>query len=126
MFAQGTSALTRLTPDAVPVPRASGARAARLDSDAARALRSFKGMEHRVEFVRELDGVRYIDDSEGTNADSTVKAVETMKAPTVIILGGSDKKNDFTELCTAIKNSPYIAHAVLIGQTALAFELTKS
>ena len=56
--------------------------------DAARALRSFKGVEHRVEFVREVDGVRYIDDSEGTNADSTVKAVETMKAPTVIILGG--------------------------------------
>ena len=92
--------------------------------DAARALRSFKGVEHRVEFVRELDGVRYIDDSEGTNADSTVKAVETMKAPTVIILGGSDKKNDFTELCTAIKNSPYIAHAVLIGQTARQFDET--
>ena len=92
--------------------------------DAARALRAFKGVEHRVEFVREVDGVRYIDDSEGTNADSTVKAVETMKAPTVIILGGSDKKNDFTELCTAIKNSPYIAHAVLIGQTARQFDET--
>ena len=92
--------------------------------DAARVLRSFKGVEHRVEFVREVDGVRYIDDSEGTNADSTVKAVETMKAPTVIILGGSDKKNDFTELCTAIKNSPYIAHAVLIGQTARQFDET--
>lgn len=92
--------------------------------DAARALRSFKGVEHRVEFVRELEGVRYIDDSEGTNADSTVKAVETMKASTVIILGGSDKKNDFTELCTAIKNSPYIAHAVLIGQTAKQFDET--
>ncbi|MBO4885777.1 MAG: UDP-N-acetylmuramoyl-L-alanine--D-glutamate ligase [Clostridia bacterium] len=92
--------------------------------DAAAALRSFGGVEHRMEFVRELDGVKYIDDTEGTNADSTVKAVQAMRVPTVIILGGSDKKNDFTELCGEIVKSGFISHAVLIGQTARQFEET--
>ena len=92
--------------------------------DAARALRAFGGVEHRMEFVRSLDGVRYIDDTEGTNADSTVKAVEAMTVPTVLILGGSDKKNDFTALCEAIVKSGFIADTVLIGQTAFQFERT--
>ena len=48
MFAQGTSSLTRLTPDALPVPRASGARAARVDSDAARALRARGALPFRA------------------------------------------------------------------------------
>ncbi len=105
---------------AVAMAMVSGVRA----EDAARALRAFGGVEHRMEFVRELDGVRYIDDTEGTNADSTVKAVEAMKAPTVLILGGSDKKNDYTALCEAIVKSGFIADAVLIGQTAFQFERT--
>ena len=105
---------------AVAMAMAAGVRA----EDAARALRAFGGVEHRMEFVRELDGVTYIDDTEGTNADSTVRAVEAMKTPTVIILGGSDKKNDYTELCQAIVKSGHIAHAVLIGQTARQFEQT--
>jgi len=81
-------------------------------------LRTFKGVEHRIEFVRELDGVRFINDSKGTNADSTIKAVETMNRPTVLLMGGSDKHVDFTAMCEIIKKSPYIAHVVLIGQTA--------
>ena len=105
---------------AVAMAMAAGVRA----EDAATALRAFGGVEHRMEFVRELDGVTYIDDTEGTNADSTVRAVEAMKTPTVIILGGSDKKNDFTELCRSIVKSGHIAHAVLIGQTAKQFEET--
>ncbi|MBQ4552482.1 MAG: UDP-N-acetylmuramoyl-L-alanine--D-glutamate ligase, partial [Clostridia bacterium] len=52
-------------------------------------LRTFKGVEHRIEPVRDLDGVRWYNDSKGTNVDSTIKAVETMTAPTVLILGGS-------------------------------------
>ncbi len=81
-------------------------------------LRTFKGVEHRIELVRELDGVRFINDSKGTNADSTIKAVETMNRPTVLMLGGSDKHVDFTGMCEVIKNSPYIRQVVLIGQTA--------
>ena len=81
-------------------------------------LRTFQGVEHRIEFVREVSGVRFINDSKGTNADSTIKAVQTMTRPTVLILGGSDKHVDFTELCTIIRDSGMIRRIVLIGDTA--------
>ena len=76
------------------------------------------------EYVRTLDGVTYYNDSKGTNADSTIKAVETMVKPTVLIMGGSDKHVDFTAMCEIIKNSPYIAKVVLIGQTAQQLDET--
>lgn len=99
--------------------------AAKVPTDViAYTLRTFKGVEHRIEFVRELDSVRFINDSKGTNADSTIKAVETMNKPTVLIMGGSDKHVDFTAMCEVIKNSPYIRHAVLIGQTAQQLDET--
>lgn len=81
-------------------------------------LQTFTGVEHRIETVRTVSGVTYINDSKGTNTASTLKAIQSMKAPTVIILGGYDKHTDFDGLCEAVKNSPYITHAVLIGQTA--------
>ena len=71
-----------------------------------------------IETVRELDGVEYINDSKGTNVDSTIKAVQTMSQPTVIILGGYDKHTSFDPLSREIINSPMIRHAVLIGETA--------
>ncbi len=86
-------------------------------------LRTFKGVEHRIEFVRELDGVRYINDSKGTNCDSTFQAVRAMDRPTVLILGGSDKHVDFTPLCEEIKRCP-ITHCVLIGDTAQQWQDT--
>lgn len=82
------------------------------------SLRTFPGVEHRIEFVRELDGVRYINDSKGTNVDSTIKAVQTMTRPTAIILGGYDKHCDFTPLAKEMVASPMIRQAVLIGVTA--------
>lgn len=82
------------------------------------SLRTFQGVEHRIERTRELEGVVYYNDSKGTNVDSTIKAVQTMKAPTVIILGGYDKHTDFAPLAKEIVNSPFIVQAVLIGQTA--------
>lgn len=84
----------------------------------AEACRTFQGVEHRIEFVRELEGVRYINDSKGTNVDSTIKAVQTMDRPTAIILGGYDKHCDFTPMVKEMLASPYIRHAVLIGVTA--------
>lgn len=81
------------------------------------SLRTFAGVEHRIEFVRELDGVRYINDSKGTNIDSTLKAMQTMTVPTVILLGGSEKGVDMRPLAEALKGSTII-HAVLIGETA--------
>ena len=81
-------------------------------------LGSFTGVEHRIEKVRVFQGVVYINDSKGTNVDSTIKAVQSMRAPTVILLGGYDKHTDFSPLCKEIVASPYIAHAVVMGQTA--------
>ena len=82
------------------------------------SLKTFRGVEHRIETVRELNGVEYINDSKGTNVDSTIKAVQTMSQPTVIILGGYDKHTSFDPLSREIINSPMIRHAVLIGETA--------
>ena len=84
-------------------------------------LRAFQGVEHRLEFVRELDTVRYINDSKGTNVDSTLWAIRSMTAPTVIILGGSYKKADYHPLAREMVRGN-IVHAVLIGDTAQAIE----
>ena len=84
----------------------------------AHTFRTFTGVEHRIEFVRELDGVRWINDSKGTNVDSTIKAIQTMNRPTVIILGGYDKPCDFTPMVKEMLASDYIREAVLIGVTA--------
>ena len=63
----------------------------------------FPGVEHRLEFVKELGGVAYINDSKGTNPDSTIKAVEAMTRPTVLLLGVGeyDKHSDFEPLFRA-------------------------
>jgi len=81
-------------------------------------LQSFTGVEHRIERVRVLRGITYINDSKGTNVESTIKAVQSMKTPTVIILGGYDKHTDFRPLCKEVVASAQIDYVVLIGQTA--------
>lgn len=86
-------------------------------------LRTFRGVEHRIEFVRELDGVQFINDSKGTNVDSSIQAVRAMKRPTVLILGGYDKHTDFMPLCREIVQGS-IEHVVLIGATAKQCEET--
>ena len=68
------------------------------ESVIAHTLKTFPGVEHRIEFVREVGGVRYINDSKGTNPDAAEKAAAAMDRPTVIILGGYDKKNSFTSM----------------------------
>ncbi len=84
----------------------------------AETLRTFRGVEHRIEFVREKDGIRYINDSKGTNCDSTEKAVLAMDRPTVLILGGYDKHVSFDALSELIGRSPMIQRCVLMGDTA--------
>ena len=87
------------------------------------SLRTFKGVEHRIESVRVLDGVEYFNDSKGTNVDSTLKAVDTMEKPTVIILGGFDKHTSFDPLSRRMQERrEMIRHAVLIGETAPQIE----
>ncbi|MDR2505343.1 MAG: UDP-N-acetylmuramoyl-L-alanine--D-glutamate ligase [Oscillospiraceae bacterium] len=81
-------------------------------------LRTFAGVEHRIETIRTLEGVTYINDSKGTNVDSTIKAVEAMTKPTVIILGGYDKHVSFDELSDVMVKLTNIKSAVLIGDVA--------
>lgn len=81
-------------------------------------LMSFTGVEHRIEKVRVLEGVTYINDSKGTNVDSTIKAVQSMKSRTVLLLGGYDKHTDFMPLCKEIIASGQIGEVVVMGETA--------
>ncbi len=80
------------------------------------ALKSFKGVRHRVEYVCEKDGVNFYNDSKATNTASTLSAIKMMEKPTVLILGGSDKGEDYFELFECLKNSN-IKHVVLTGDT---------
>ena len=84
-------------------------------------LRSFAGIEHRIETVRTVGGVTYINDSKGTNVDASIQAVRAMDAPSVLIAGGYDKHTDFAPFAREIKNSR-IHTVVLIGQTAAQIE----
>ena len=69
-----------------------------------KALASFEAVEHRLEFVRSLNGVRYINDSKATNVNSTWYALESMTDPVVLILGGKDKGNDYSEIEQLVKD----------------------
>ena len=84
----------------------------------AEALTTFPGVEHRLEFVCEIDGVTYINDSKGTNPDSTEKALLAYDQPLVLIAGGYDKKADFLPLMKLIKER--VRHLVVLGQTTEA------
>ncbi|MBO4384307.1 MAG: UDP-N-acetylmuramoyl-L-alanine--D-glutamate ligase [Clostridia bacterium] len=68
-------------------------------------LREFKGVEHRIEFTRTVDGVTFYNDSKGTNPESTIKAIEAMKQPTILLLGAGnyDKKSDYRPVFRAAK-----------------------
>ncbi|MDE6238265.1 MAG: UDP-N-acetylmuramoyl-L-alanine--D-glutamate ligase [Muribaculaceae bacterium] len=67
------------------------------------ALEDFEAVEHRLEYVDTVDGVKYVNDSKATNVNSTWYALESMTAPTVLILGGKDKGNDYTEIEPLVK-----------------------
>lgn len=75
------------------------------------AVESFPGVEHRIEFVRELDGVEYFNDSKATNVDATLKAVEAFAGGLWLILGGEDKGSPYTPLRELLRQR---ARAVLV------------
>jgi UDP-N-acetylmuramoylalanine--D-glutamate ligase len=83
-------------------------------------LRSFAGLAHRSQWVADLDGVTYVDDSKGTNVGATLAAVAGMEGPLVMILGGEGKNQDFTPLAAAFRGK--VRCAVLIGRDAAALE----
>ncbi|MDI6727482.1 MAG: UDP-N-acetylmuramoyl-L-alanine--D-glutamate ligase [Thermodesulfovibrionales bacterium] len=77
-------------------------------------LKIFPGLEHRLEFVREIDGVKFINDSKGTNVGAVIKSLESFSEPVVLIAGGRDKDSDFTILRPLIKEK--VKSLVLIGE----------
>ncbi|MBR2738593.1 MAG: UDP-N-acetylmuramoyl-L-alanine--D-glutamate ligase [Lachnospiraceae bacterium] len=79
-------------------------------------LRNFRAVEHRLEYVCEKNGVVYYNDSKGTNPDSTIKAMNAMTRPTLLIAGGYDKKSDFHEVLGIAK--PKLKELILLGATA--------
>jgi UDP-N-acetylmuramoylalanine--D-glutamate ligase len=83
-------------------------------------LRSFEGLPHRSQWVADVRGVRYVDDSKGTNVGATLAAVAGMAGPLVMILGGEGKNQDFAPLAAGFRGK--VRHAVLIGRDAAALE----
>jgi len=85
----------------------------------AQSLRTFPGVEHRLEIVVEKDGILYINDSKGTNPDSTIKALEAYDRPIILIAGGYDKKSSLDTLMPLIKQK--VKKLILVGATKEIF-----
>ena len=86
------------------------------ESDVLRVFNAFKGVEHRLEHVAELDGVDFINDSKATNIDSTIWALNNIKKPAVLIAGGRDKGSDFFSLRELVRQK--VKSVVLIGEAS--------
>jgi len=76
-------------------------------------LEEFPGLEHRLEFVREKDGVRYYNDSKGTNVGAVVKSLASFSAPVILLAGGVDKGGDYAPLADGVKQK--VRRLVLFG-----------
>ena len=85
-----------------------------------KVLMEFKGLEHRIEFVREINGVKFYNDSKATNIDSTIKALESFEGNIILIAGGDDKGTDLIELMQMVKNK--IDELILFGNAATRFK----
>lgn len=101
---------------AVAATRLAGVEAAAI----AKGVRSFAGVEHRLEFVAEVGGVRFYNDSKATNVDATRKALDAFPGRILIILGGKDKGGDYTVLQTPLREKAILA--LLIGAAAAKIE----
>ena len=78
-------------------------------------LKKFKGLEHRLELIGEINGVRYYDDSFSTTPETAIAAIQAFKEPEILILGGAHKGSDFTELGRVISKSNNIKAIIGIG-----------
>lgn len=82
----------------------------------AETLKNLKGVRHRIEFIKTVNGVDYYNDSKATNVASTVTALENMKKPTVLIIGGSEKGEAYDNLFAKIKETP-VKHVIITGDS---------
>ena len=78
------------------------------------SLREFSGLEHRLEFVRELEGVSYFNDSKGTNVGAVIKSLESFSEPIILIAGGRDKAGDFSLLRQLVGEK--VKSLILLGE----------
>jgi UDP-N-acetylmuramoylalanine--D-glutamate ligase len=101
---------------AVAAARLAGAE----PSAIAKGARSFAGVEHRLEFVAEIGGVRYYNDSKATNVDATLKALDAFPGRILIVLGGKDKGSDYTVLQRPLREKAILG--LLIGAAAEKIE----
>jgi UDP-N-acetylmuramoylalanine--D-glutamate ligase len=101
---------------AVAAARLAGAPATAI----AKGVSSFAGVEHRLEFVSEIDGVRYYNDSKATNVDATLKAIDAFPGRILVILGGKDKGSDYTVLQKPLREKAILA--LLVGAAAEKIE----
>ena len=88
----------------------------------AETLKSFGGVEHRQEFVANIGGVDYINDSKGTNTNAAIVALNAMTKPVILIAGGYDKKEDYSEFIEVVRKK--VKRMVLVGATASQIEET--
>lgn len=89
-------------------------------SSIAKTLKSFRGIEHRLEFVAEINGIKFINDSKATNPDAAQKAIEAVDGPIILIAGGYDKKSDYTDFVKSFDGK--VKKLILIGETADVIE----
>jgi len=96
---------------------AVAARVVEVRSDVMReSLRSFEGIPHRLEYVRDVDGVRYVNDAKATNVNALWYALERFSEPVVLIVGGPDTGSDYRKLIPLIRDR--VRALILIGDTA--------
>ena len=86
------------------------------DTDIESGLRKFQGLPHRIEFIREIDGVKYYNDSFSSAPSATIAAIKSFEQPEILILGGIDKGADFSELADAIANQNNIKSVIIMGE----------
>lgn len=78
-------------------------------------LKTFKGLEHRLELIKEIHGIRFYDDSFSTTPETAIAAIEAFTEPEILLLGGSSKNSDFTELGNTITEAKNIKAIIKIG-----------
>ncbi|HEX9457304.1 MAG TPA: cyanophycin synthetase, partial [Candidatus Acidoferrum sp.] len=98
----------------------------------ASGVRSFAGVEHRLEFVAEIGGASYYNDSKATNVDATLKAIDAFPGRLLLILGGKDKGSDYTLLREALEEKALVAYVIgaaaekIVGQISGAVEIERA
>ncbi len=82
-----------------------------------KSLENFKGVEHRLEFIRDINGMKFYNDSKATNVNSVWYALKGFKEPIVLLLGGKDKGNDYSQIENEVKE--HVKHIIAIGESKM-------